>query len=62
MSDVTLRDPELCPSCQADSRVVDSRKRPTFRWRQRKCVVCKRTWPTYETLLHPNRIRSRPRL
>jgi transcriptional regulator NrdR family protein len=54
-----LRDPERCPSCQGLSRVMDSRRTPTFRWRRRKCLLCGSLWRTYESLINPTAVRLR---
>jgi transcriptional regulator NrdR family protein len=55
-----LRDPEACPICGADSRVVQSQHTPTHRWRRRQCIVCKGSWRTFESLINPRKITLKP--
>jgi transcriptional regulator NrdR family protein len=54
-----LRDPEHCPKCHGDSRVMESRATPTHRWRRRKCLSCDALWRTYESLINPEDVRLR---
>jgi transcriptional regulator NrdR family protein len=54
-----LRDPEVCRACQADSRVVNSRRIRRCRVRRRECVQCGHRWTTYESLINPESIRFR---
>lgn len=48
-------DPELCPACHGDSKVVDSR-RDLFRHarrRRRECLSCEYRWNTWEVAADP---------
>lgn len=57
MAEPHLRDPEHCPKCNGDSRVVDTRRTPICRWRRRKCLLCGALWRTYESLINPASVR-----
>jgi transcriptional regulator NrdR family protein len=54
---VRLRDPEHCPKCHQDSRVVNTRPAPMSRKRRRECLACAYRWNTYESLIDPDAIR-----
>ena len=56
----TLRDPELCPRCQWDGEVIDSRKRKGYRRRVHRCLNrnCRHQWKSYQTTLNPRYIRE----
>jgi DNA-directed RNA polymerase subunit M/transcription elongation factor TFIIS len=54
-----LRDPEVCPKCAADSRVVNTRAGTMSRKRRRECLACAYRWNTYESLINPDAIRLR---
>lgn len=54
---VHLRDPERCPRCSSDSKVVDSRRTVMARKRRRACLACAYRWNTYESLIDPQAVR-----
>lgn len=56
---VKLRDPEHCPKCGQDSRVVDTRAGTMSRKRRRACLACPYRWNTFESLIDPEAIRIR---
>jgi hypothetical protein len=65
---VKLPDPQNCKKCGARGRVVNSRPRDGYWWRQRECGTCTVTtngktrahrWNTYETLSDPTMQRPR---
>lgn len=57
---MVLRDPEHCPKCAGDSKVMESRLDRGYRWRRRKCLRCDHLWRTYESVLNPQHITIRP--
>lgn len=59
MANLRLRDPEHCPKCGGDSKVMESRATPEYRWRRRKCLACHALWRTYESLINPEAVRLR---
>lgn len=56
---VRLRDPEHCPKCGRDSRVINTRPALMARKRRRECLVCAHRWNTFESLIDPDAIRLR---
>lgn len=54
-----LRNPDRCPECQGQSKVMDTRNCETYRWRRRKCLACGELWRTYESLINPMMVRLR---
>jgi transcriptional regulator NrdR family protein len=54
-----LRDPETCPKCSHNSRVINTRASTMCRKRRRECLVCAHRWNTYESLIDPSAIRLR---
>ena len=67
---MTLRDPDTCPRCEAGSRIVDTRLREArivkgqpimgYRFRRHECRACRVRWTTWETVVHPKRLRTQP--
>lgn len=56
---VRLRDPESCPKCGGDSRVVYTDRHPQSRKRRRECLGCRYRWNTFESLINPDHITIR---
>ena len=54
-----LRDPEHCPKCGKDSRVINTRAGTMARKRRRECLTCAHRWNTFESLIDPEAIRLR---
>ena len=52
------RSPEKCPDCGAASVVINSRPRATHRLRVRRCIVCRLSWETYESMISPDDLPS----
>jgi transcriptional regulator NrdR family protein len=57
---LALRDPEVCPKCHTDSRVINTRAGTMSRKRRRECLLCAYRWNTYESLINPDTITLRP--
>ncbi len=56
---IRLRSPEHCPACAGESKVMESRGLPAYRWRRRKCLACGAKWRTYESLINPDDVTLR---
>jgi hypothetical protein len=54
----SLRDPETCPRCKIQGRVIDSKKRVGYRRRLYRCRTCKVTWPAFLSIINPRRVRQ----
>lgn len=38
----------LCPKCQREGRIFDTRLHGQLRWRRRECLKCGERWSTWE--------------
>ena len=59
---IQLPDPEKCKRCQSDSKVIDSRPFPGYRYRRHECLSCGFRWPTYQMVISPHRITFKVRV
>jgi transcriptional regulator NrdR family protein len=53
---MTLRDPHRC-HCGTRSQVISTRRYRGYRSRRHKCPTCGKRWSTYETTIHPKRLK-----
>jgi transcriptional regulator NrdR family protein len=61
-----MKNPERCPTCNGESKVINSRpwldasaSHVIARRRERACRTCTHVWVTYETTLDPLIIKTR---
>lgn len=54
---VSLPDPEKCRRCRIKGKVTDTRRRSGYTARRHRCPTCGVRWTTYQSTLHPKRIR-----
>ncbi len=58
---LALPSPDVC-QCGGQSKVIDVRAqdghlRSGWLWRRRECLACGARWNTWESILHPRRLR-----
>lgn len=67
---MTLRDPDTCPRCSEEGRIINSRRvearivkgQPIIGYRKRRhqCRVCAFRWSSWDTIINPRRLRPIP--